>query len=520
MILDLRSGVLPASLEAEFCIIGAGAAGVTLALELSKAGRSVVLIESGGVKEEPDTQLLSLGRSIGHPMAAEHGRFRVLGGSTTHWSGRCAKLDPIDFETRDWIAHSGWPFERKELERFYDDAALYCGFERGWRDDDARASALSGGSTLFDGATLEPFVWRYAPMGSVRRVRDWGRDFLAELRESPIRVVLGANLTDFESEGDGQSVQAVIARSLQGHQLKVAARTFVLCCGGLENARLLMNGKARGQINVVSPMTGRCFMQHPRGDIGQLNVDAASSRFLQDHFNVCVRRNGLQYELGFVLPAELQRREQLLNASVILRYTPDPQAGWEHLKRALRTRNLGAVSGALSAPGEIFENLYRRALLGHQPVLTNAKIWAMIDLEQAPDPQSRVTLSDDVDALGMPRIEIDWRIGALERQTAQHLSGRLADAVARTKLGEYTPAPWIQDGSIPLTGALEGTFHHIGLTRMADDPHNGVVDRSCKTHGIDNLYVQGCSVFPTGGHANPTLTIVAMAVRQARLLTA
>jgi choline dehydrogenase-like flavoprotein len=139
----------------------------------------------------------------------------------------------------------------------------------------------------------------------------------------------------------------------------------------------------------------------------------------------------------------------------------------------------------------------------------------VLDLEQYPDPESRVTLTEDRDILGLRRVKVNWRLSELERRTAFKFTTYIAAEFARLGIGRCQIEPWLQDARIPMTDALQETYHYIGTTRMADDRREGVVDRNCAVHGMENLYIAGSSVFPTAGHANPTLTIVALALRLA-----
>jgi choline dehydrogenase-like flavoprotein len=139
----------------------------------------------------------------------------------------------------------------------------------------------------------------------------------------------------------------------------------------------------------------------------------------------------------------------------------------------------------------------------------------LLDLEQAPDPESRVSLAPDRDALGLRRAQVNWRIGELERRTAAKFTSYVAAEFARLGIGRCRLEPWLRDDHIPMTDALQETYHYMGTTRMADDPREGVVDRNCAVYGMENLYVAGSSVFSTAGQANPTLTLVALALRLA-----
>lgn len=518
MIEDLAAGLSEREARAQICVVGGGPAGITLALELAARGKSVILAESGGLKSEPETQALYRGESVGHPMVLEEGRHRVLGGAATQWTGRCALLDDIDFEQRDWVAYSGWPFGADALKPHYALAAQYCGFGDGEFEAPAALSS-AGAATALDPERISTHVWRYAPQSGVRRYRDWGRDYAEALRrQSGLRVILHANALHLETQR--RRVVGMSFASLSGKRIRVTADAFVLCCGGAENTRLLLIWREQAPHLFVQggDWLGRCFMQHPRGVIATVHADQAASEQLQDRFNVFSRRGGVQYELGFALSATTQRREKLLNASAILSYSADANSPWERFK-AVAQGDLAGLQAAVARPGAISRNIWRRGVLGRHPLLQTRAINVVVDLEQAPDPESRLTLASERDALGLPRLRVDWRIGVQERVTAARFAHLLAEEFSRLGLPELRPARCeARTGALPAE-ALTGTFHHIGAVRMAEVADRGVVDGQCRVHGIDNLFVQGCAVFPTGGHANPTFTIVALALRQASILS-
>jgi choline dehydrogenase-like flavoprotein len=172
---------------------------------------------------------------------------------------------------------------------------------------------------------------------------------------------------------------------------------------------------------------------------------------------------------------------------------------------------LNAVGGA----GSVAVNLGRRLVLGQPAILVDPIITILVDLEQDPNPDSRVTLSAQRDRLGMMRAKVDWKISETERRTARLFNGYIAEELKRLGLGETDASPWLTSQSPLRDDELYGTYHHIGTTRMSKDPRDGVVNEDCRSHGIQNLYFAGCSVFPTGGHANPTFTIAALAIRLA-----
>lgn len=511
-------------IEADVCVVGAGAAGVSIALLLAKAGASVCLLEGGGVTPEAETHTLNNGASIGHPMALSEERARVFGGTTTQWTGRCAGLSPIDFEQRPWIERSGWPITHKEATRWYEQALAICGFDKPWLPDEEAASALGLTLPRFNREEIQAFAWRYAVQAGGRSL-DWGARYQRDLKAAPnVKVLLHANVVAIANE-EGR-VTSVTARALGGAQVNVRAKTFVLCCGGIENARMLLANPigAPGGIGNRHDQVGRCFMQHLRGSIATLEATPEQVANLQDVFNVLRRRGpGLQYEFGIALSEAVQRREHLLNASAVLRYEVASDSGWESAKTALRELREGRITrstlrSAISDPADVARNLGRR-LTDRPPLLRTRSVSVVVDLEQEPDPESRITLDDARDAFGAPRARINWRVGERERTTARVFAQCFANEAERLGLGAITPAKWLKSAA-PIAGdQLSATNHHIAATRMSHDPREGVVDSDCRVHGTENLFVAGSSTFPTGGHANPTFTIVALAVRLAHHLT-
>jgi choline dehydrogenase-like flavoprotein len=525
MIDDLRDFENGKTLSVDICIVGAGAAGITLAKELLGSGLRVCLVESGGLSEEDETQSIYQGESVGHPVIMDEGRYRVFGGSVTRWGGRCATFDPIDFEHRDWINKSGWPFDFETMRPYYRRAQLLANFPEPWKsDDDDVSKSLGINLPRFESEGLRPFVWRYSPEG-YRQHFSWSRAYGHELKAGANTfVMLHANLTGFESNADGSNIEAITVRSLNDVSMTIKARAFALCCGGIENARLLLNAPeiVKRKVNEFDNL-GRYFAQHPRGCIATLKAGPETAKRLQNLFTTFYRRRGVQYEIGFALSDSAQRKHRLVNASAAIYYHARPESPWKagaRLRSALETRTpyKGMVKDGLNAIGgatSVAANLGRRLVLGQPAILADPLITILIDLEQEPNPDSRVTLSAQRDGLGMMRAKVDWKISEIERRTSRFFNGYIAEELKRLGFGETDASPWLTGNSPIRDDELYGTYHHIGTTRMSKDPRDGVVNENCRAHGIQNLYFAGCSVFPTGGHANPTFTIAALAIRLA-----
>jgi choline dehydrogenase-like flavoprotein len=316
-------------------------------------------------------------------------------------------------------------------------------------------------------------------------------------------------------------VSAVRLRSLEGNAARLQARAFVLCCGGVGNARTLLEGARTTGAAFGGAQVGRFFQQHSRGVIATLQADEAQSARLQRMLNIFRPVGGAQHEIGLALSHDAQKAERLLNASAIVVYEEDPDSGWESAKAVWRRLRAGQVhpeilkklKNVASEADRVTENVLRRA--AGRTIVRARRIAVLVDLEQAPDPESRITLSDKLDAFGAPLPKVDWRLSELERRTALRFATHIKTEVERLGLAEVALEDWLTSSAPMAETPLRETFHHIGATRMSETAAQGVVDRDCKVHGFSNLYVAGSSVFPTGGHANPTFTIVALAARLA-----
>jgi choline dehydrogenase-like flavoprotein len=529
---DLRQLPPGSTITADICLIGAGAAGITIAREFAGSALRVCMVEGGGAQYEYlESQQLYAGDSVGAPVALEAGRLRYLGGTTNHWTGRCAPLDELDFLQRDWIPHSGWPLVRAELDPYYLRARQVAGFPTPWLPDRETLAYLNVTLPAINLEWLQPFLWHFTPHTKDAQAWRWAAAYGPLLQESNnIRTLLHANFAAFTTSEDRTRVRSLTVRSLSGVSAKINAAKFVVCCGGIENARLLLlaaeaNGGGFGNDN---DLVGRFFMQHPRGSAALIVSSELMSR-TQEQFDILLGRDGLAVEIGLTLTAQLQQRERLLNCSGVLRYQGDPDSGlataqdiWRSLQSGKWPPEIGEKVGRVAGDiGDVVRGLKQRLAAGHSMDFEGSKgipsrsAILLLDLEQAPNPDSRVTLAPERDALGLRRVRVNWQLGELERRTAARFTGFVGAEFARLGIGRCRMEPWLQNDQIALTSALAETSHYIGTTRMADDPGAGVTDRNCAVHGMQNLFVAGSSVFPTAGQANPTLTIVALAVRLA-----
>ncbi len=481
----------------------------------------MILLESGGLDYEAPISDLNAGENCGRDYYdLEDSRLRFFGGTTAIWGGRCAELDPIDLERRDYIPHSGWPIPWSELQHWYDEARPLFGLPA--RRPGAEAFRRAGlPLPEFDPAELQTPLWTFDARFN-RFTFDSCRDLEAHPR---CQIVTHATVTRIVAADDGGRIESVHARSLCGASLTVRAKAFVLAAGGIENPRLLLASGIGNEHDQV----GRYFMEHPHARGGRI-VDGAAWKLLK----VFARRHriGGQDMAALITPSEtLQRREGILNTSLtIVGRQPQGRRQSIGMKAYAEIKH----SMAPTRSGRALWMLTKKAAGWAQRHIDPARPWLLHNLgsldvallvraEQAPNPESRVLLSDEKDATGVPRVKLDWRLSGIDIRSVAVLVEALGRELARLRLGKVEPAEWLNSGgwqTDPLISAHSiGGYHHMGTTRMGSDPRSSVTDADGRVHGLGNLFIAGSSLFPTGSWANPTLTIVALALRTAERIS-
>ncbi len=535
-------------LDADVCIVGAGAAGISLALELQDSGLQVLLLEAGGLEFEPDSQSQYAGEVADERLHSPPDRYRQrrFGGTTTIWGGRCMPLDPIDLESREYIPHSGWPIAFSDLSPFYRRANALC--EAGqfaYRTDEAFPNAprpmIAGFSSKhFTTDSLERFS---CPT-------DFGRRYAHKLRAaSSIRVILHASVSHIQLDKDGQRVMCLQVKNQQGKRFTVRASRFVLATGGLEVPRLLLASRDVQQSGIgnTHDVVGRYYMCHLAGTIGRIRVDGPRGNVWHGYD---ISPDGIYCRRRLALRPEIQRAHGLANfvarlhhpritdpahqnAVLSLLYLSKFVIPYEYRKRlqeddspALR-RWVGHAWNVASRPHEAagfaWHMLRDRKLAERKfpsiVVRSRTNLFGLeFHVEQIPHAASRVMLSERADAFGMPRIRVDWRYTPADVDSVSRTLALLSGDIQRSGVGSFEYDPNAVETEITRYGAYGG--HHIGTARMGSDPRTSVVDANCRVHGIGNLYVASAATFPTSSQANPTLTIVAFALRLAKHLRA
>jgi choline dehydrogenase-like flavoprotein len=560
MLIDARRIPSGEVIETEVCILGAGPAGITAAQEFLGKDVRVCLLETGGTDySEPIQQLASAeGDSVGdfYP-GAYWMRHREFGGTAHRWNialgngkpgVRYVPFDPIDFEKRDEVPYSGWPITKADLDPYYERAQTVCQIGpyhyevEDWADQQAQPFDFPSGNLytkMFQCGPRDVFIQQYRE----------------QFRQSTnISTYLYATAVELETDDLGQTVTRVRVATLEGNQFHVAAKWVIVAKGGIESTRLLLlsNKVQQNGLGNQHGLVGRFFMDHQMVRAGLLkpsNPALFNKLALYDLRSV----RGTDVIGKFLLTDEMMRRHRLLNTATAI-FPRSSIYRWNPMRmlfpngKNYRSKSVASVQALLKAKRErtlptnllshlaniatglddiLYLQLRRKPLFSHPSGMygfdqggwsalpdpqNRFGLFEVVQLaEQAPDPENRITLGTERDALGCPKVKLYWRWNDIDIQSTIRAQDILVEEFARAGLGQLKLE---RDRGVPQL-ILPSIHHHMGTTRMSLNPREGVVDADCKVHGISNLFIASSSVFPTGSYANPTLTIIAMAIRVA-----
>ncbi|MDB5561506.1 MAG: hypothetical protein JWN11_924 [Hyphomicrobiales bacterium] len=460
----------------DVCIIGSGPAGITLARRLGAQGLSVGLFEAGDLVATTDSQELYKGTVVGQPyFDLDSTRLRFFGGSSNHWGGWTHPLDSYDFVPNASNPLSGWPITKNDLRPYAAEADKILDLPRYENPPD------------FFPVQQNSLVARFFRFS--RPTTRFGEKFHDELQVSRnIEVFYNANLVDLRLDADKHAVSQAVFRSYKRDDpFTVKARTFALCLGGLENPRALLNFTNDIPVGLgnENDLVGRYFLEHLHASLGRLVV-----------------RKPMTWMLVYGPTTQMMKDTQTLNFGMRI---GDPDQ-W----------NDGEFTGEMKqepACALDFDTILRAEMAGEEPACPAHVGEAFIVAEQQLNPNNRVKLGGGRDRFGQRPMELDWSLSDTDYRTLKTCAVETGSLLAQYDVGRLKIVDWLLKGEKPTLDQLAGGNHHMGTTRMSDDPKTGVVDRNVKVHSLDNLYIGGSSVFSTAGHANPTYTITQLALR-------
>jgi choline dehydrogenase-like flavoprotein len=520
MIIDAKVINESNSFKTDVCIFGCGIAGIVLANELLNKNISVIVLESGDEIYEQQTQDLYKAEAkpdIFPPPSSS--RLRFLGGTSNHWENSVERFDPIDFQKRSWVTDSGWPISYDDVAKYYPDAEQYCGVGREGFNIEYWKDKLSFHDIFSTSKIFETAVSKTA-IPPTRFFQKYGDDLV---KNPNIRIFKNANVTDIDFDSENKTVNSAMFRALNKPASNIKANVFIMCLGGIENARMLLtfNEKYDNILGNQFDNVGRYFMEHP-------TIRAAHFYPLDNKLNKIY--NGVLDDSNFIhgrgkLNESAQYKHQTNNLRLYFtertkldlshgisssHILADSLSNYEipddfgsHLVNALKDIDL--ISEAY------LRKSFNTSIIDDANEFYGYQIISMI--EQTPDRSNRITLGNERDVLNIKKINIDFNISNTDKESAWRSLELLAKDPVLHPIGRIRLLKLREDRI--WKSQLGFSHHHIGTTRMAHRIEDGVVDSCSKVFNTNNLYISGSSVFPTGGHVPPTLTIVAMAIKLA-----
>jgi len=470
LILDGKTAGSDPIPDFDVCVVGTGLAGETVVREFIDSEFSVCILESGNYYTDIETQSLKYVRSDAYPIDFDS-RERQLGGTTNTWGQGCMPLEPIDFERRDWVPNSGWPINREDIEEYYNRASKVL------RIPDMGDFGDVGYEKFLENENIHTrFSYK------TRRHLKFDDSLVAKIEKSAnVHLYLNSNVVELIPSKDEDEIICMKVNCLNGVEFEVQAGIFVLACGGIENAKLLLQSDSRNPNGIGNEhdQVGRYFMEHPKGIFGEIiNMKKSDLR----PYEYCNEKSMMMIG-GLCLSREIQEKNRILNSHV--RLVPEYNLGG----RLLRSAG--------------FEKARMK------------RLWIKNYMEMTPDPENRVYLTDERDLLDCRIAAVKYNVGDIDRKTMAMLHDVLEKELRELNFGDCKFGPLDSSSGWPIT---QDSSHHAGTTRMGREPDTSVVDPDCRVHGMKNLYIAGSSVFPTSGYAGPTYTLMALSYRLADFL--
>jgi choline dehydrogenase-like flavoprotein len=544
----------------DVCIIGAGPAGMSLANEFLNSDLKVSFLESGGSKYIHQVQMLSQGPLSGHlyePQETTH--LRQIGGTANNWilqmtddeyGYRYTPLDEVDFEQRDSLPYSGWPITKKELDPYYARAHATCGV--GQYDYTAKYWARGKFQPLkLDESRVYNSVFTFGP---TKKFTD----------EIPKKITQSSNLTLYHQatvvellcDESGSHVTTAVVRMFDGKEIYFKAKQFIISSNALQTPRLLLNSTKTHKKGIGNQHdnVGRYFMDHnlvPSGnfyphdpklinEMGFYDMQGVDGTTVLGRMNLnadLVKKVGLRNMAVMLFPIEWSQvdldamnsvnalklpdfhlktapRYPIDVAKHLMRLVSKPKDLLIHLRNIFRGRNrlFRAIYEYLRYGVPISLGLGRGGwsrMANNEGKYNKFELLAIV--EQSPNPENRLTVTEEKDELGCPKAKLHYICSDEDIESVKKAQKIFGEMLEATGLGRYEPAKV----SAEVMKTLTGLHHMMGTTRMSNDPKNGVVDANCCVHGMHNLFIAGSATFPTGGYANPTLTNIALSIRVA-----
>ncbi len=500
-------------------VVGAGAVGLYAASQLAARGREVLVIEAGDshLGSFPADSYTSVGRAHS---GIKLGRSRSLGGTTNLWGGQLVEFQPLDFNGRDWLPGSKWPVGYDEIAPYYKRTYENLGMPPQFLND---ADVWRGiGCDRPDlGPEFEVFFTRW--MG----IPNFAEMFAKQIQADPkVSVLTGHAVTGFR--GNGARIDAVRVANDKGQPHWIGGDTVILAAGTIENARLLLHAAQDSGWDAPwrgNPNVGRFFQDHLGGKIAAFQPTDKRG-FFRMFSNVVYQ--GRKFQPKIRMRNDVQMQQQLYNTQVFFAFESEVSEHMVYLKQFLRA---ALYNRKLTGIGDMVRNAFGMArylvplmwkyVWDHRVfVPSTAKILMHVQAEHAPRAESAIRIDPcAVDAYGLPRVILDWRLGGNELTSLRAFAVQIQTALESRGVGQLKVEEDLLAMNPRFLDKLGDTYHQAGGTNMAASERDGVVDKDLRVFGTENLYVAGAGVFPTTSNANTTFTALTFTTRLIEHLT-
>lgn len=502
--------------EADFTVVGAGAAGILLATKLSKEGFKVHLIESGdlNINKEAQNKIVSDNKKMED--SAIKGRKRIVGGTTTKWGGQSLPFDKIDFLSKEWINSSGWPISYEEINSFYNEANHFMGIDQ-YGYGESLLKKLKFKNPLFNNTDLKYRLSKWAPEPN------FYKKYKSEITSNYTTIYNGM-VTKITYSKDNL-VSSIKLKNTKNNEYHINVNNLIIACGGIESTRILLLHLPEKPIYL-----GMGFMEHLHLNVGSVSTSNLFS--FQRLFNTKFH-NLRKFTVRIMPSEELQKKEKLVNCSALFDFLPINELNakskvYNFFKRIrCKDKNkkfqvkfssfniIKLLQIIMSLTKSLFTLIFYRFYYAPE----NSKINLNVIVEQIADNHNTITLAKEKDLHGNNIAHIKWNIHEISWKSIVVFSKKLKNHLENINGVKVTLNKEIKTETLEYNKYIDPIYHHMGGCRMSKKPNKGVVNRDLQVWGHPNLYVCSSAVFPTSSHSNPTLTILALACRLANNLS-
>jgi choline dehydrogenase-like flavoprotein len=505
MLIDLESIPGEVANESDVCVVGGGIAGLLIAQRLAARGMTVHVLEAGGLELEERSQALYDAEMGGERhLGTTEGRFRTLGGSSTRWGGQLLPYTPDIFVPPPKAPSQQWPMDDRELTPYYAEIQQMMGTDA--LPFDAGLLPALGHEPVEFSPAIELRYSKWIPFQKRNLAKTVGEKLKTDER---VTIFTHANVAGLE--GDGGKITEALVLTYGGRSFRFRAKVFVVATGTIESSRLMLLSSG---VPNEHDQVGRYFHDHVSFAAAEFR-GAARARMLEKLGPFLV--DGTLHTCKMEASAELRARENLIAVMAHVVMLEPEDSGVAAVRGMLTALQNGRLREGLTQNllpmlrglGDVIRLAVYARWKKRRAVSQRAAVRLQIDSEQLPTAETRIRLSEAKDALGLRKAVVDWRVHDAERDTAVRFAPVIAAELERLGM---KPEAW-DAGLSAGRPKMVDTYHAMGGLRMGTDPSESVVDTKLRVHGLENLYVASCAVYPAGGSSNPTFTLIALALR-------